>query len=65
MTVVSEQVRTCNRCGRRFSWSTDDEEFFTSRGYAPPSQCRICRWVLSRMAAVSSPGPGAPLRAAS
>ena len=34
---------TCTDCGRKFSYSREDQAFFTERGYSEPKRCKDCR----------------------
>ena len=34
---------TCQDCGQSFTFSADDQEFFTTKGYSEPKRCPSCR----------------------
>ena len=34
---------TCNDCGRDFTFTAADQQFFQERGYSTPKRCKPCR----------------------
>ena len=39
-----DQTRTCADCGREFTWSAGEQEFFHEKGFTdPPKRCKDCR----------------------
>ncbi len=34
---------TCADCGRDFSFSERDQEFYREKGFEPPKRCKDCR----------------------
>jgi len=34
---------TCRDCGQRFTFTSGEQDFYASRGYAEPSRCPDCR----------------------
>jgi hypothetical protein len=43
----------CVQCGRSFTWSTGEQEFFRTLNYPPPKHCKVC---LSQRHAEHDPG---------
>lgn len=42
--VYTDQTRTCRECGRDFTWTAGEQEFFSQRGLQnPPNRCPECR----------------------
>lgn len=37
-----DKTRWCRVCGKDFIWTAGDQEFFSQRGFFPPSKCREC-----------------------
>jgi uncharacterized membrane protein YsdA (DUF1294 family) len=40
---VPDQQITCTTCGRRFTWSVGEQEFYRERGLQTPRRCPDCR----------------------
>jgi CxxC-x17-CxxC domain-containing protein len=38
-----DKTLTCRDCGERFVWTSEDQEFFASKGFNQPSRCQDCR----------------------
>lgn len=38
-----DQKLTCRDCGKEFVFSAGEQQFFSSRGFNPPSRCSDCR----------------------
>ncbi|MBA3713372.1 MAG: zinc-ribbon domain containing protein, partial [Pyrinomonadaceae bacterium] len=43
MSNYQEQTLTCADCGRDFSFSERDQEFYREKGFEPPKRCKDCR----------------------
>lgn len=42
--VYADQTRMCRECGREFTWTAGEQEFFAARGLQnPPNRCPECR----------------------
>ena len=42
--IYADQTRSCRDCGREFTWTAGEQEFFASRGLQnPPNRCPECR----------------------
>lgn len=42
--VYADQTRACRECGREFTWTAGEQEFFAARGLQnPPNRCPECR----------------------
>jgi CxxC-x17-CxxC domain-containing protein len=39
----TDKTLTCQDCGQSFTFSADDQEFFSSKGYTEPKRCPSCR----------------------
>ncbi len=52
----SDQEITCVDCGTTFSFSAQEQEFFSSKGYSSPKRCKPCRQ--ARKASQGGPGGG-------
>lgn len=33
----------CSDCGQEFTFTTEDQQFFSERGYSTPKRCKPCR----------------------
>ena len=40
---MSEQRLTCADCGREFTFSAGEQDYYRERGYTPPKRCKDCR----------------------
>ena len=40
---MADQQMTCASCGRRFAWSTGEQQFYRERGLQAPRRCPDCR----------------------
>ena len=40
---MSEQRLTCADCGREFTFTAEEQEFFREKGFNPPKRCKECR----------------------
>ncbi len=38
-----DEYLTCRECGRSFTFSSGEQEFFEERGFTPPTRCPQCR----------------------
>ncbi len=41
--MFEEKVLKCQDCGREFTFSAKDQEFFAEKGYSQPLRCKECR----------------------
>ena len=41
--AYTDKTLTCQDCGQQFTFSADDQEFFSSKGYSEPKRCPACR----------------------
>jgi len=41
--MAGDQELLCSDCGQSFSFTTEDQAFFTERGYSAPKRCKQCR----------------------
>jgi CxxC-x17-CxxC domain-containing protein len=39
----TDKTLICADCGQEFTFSADDQEFYSSRGFSDPKRCRSCR----------------------
>ncbi len=39
----TEKTLVCADCGQEFTFSADDQEFYSTRGFNDPKRCRSCR----------------------
>jgi len=39
----TDKTLTCSDCGQEFTFSAEDQEFYSSRGFTEPKRCRSCR----------------------
>jgi CxxC-x17-CxxC domain-containing protein len=39
----TDKTLTCQDCGQAFTFSADDQEFFSTKGYSEPKRCPSCR----------------------
>jgi CxxC-x17-CxxC domain-containing protein len=51
-----DKTLVCRDCGREFTFTEGEQEFFSSRGYSEPQRCPDCR--AAKKAARSSGGGG-------
>jgi len=43
-TRYEDLTRICADCGREFTWTAGEQEFFHQKGFTePPKQCQDCR----------------------
>lgn len=38
-----DQQLTCADCGREFTFTAEDQEFYSAKGYSAPKRCPECR----------------------
>jgi hypothetical protein len=36
---------TCSQCGKKFTFSEEEQDFYRAKGYTPPLRCKQCRSV--------------------
>lgn len=34
---------TCGDCGQQFTWTAEEQSFFSDKGFEPPKRCKDCR----------------------
>ena len=52
MSANNDRELTCADCGRVFTWSAAEQDYFRQQGYDPPKQCKLCQQAKrSRLAA--------------
>ena len=39
----TDKTLVCADCGQEFTFSADDQEFYSTRGFSDPKRCRSCR----------------------
>ena len=39
----TDKTLTCADCGQPFTFTADDQEFYSTRGFSEPKRCRNCR----------------------
>lgn len=41
---MNDQVLTCKDCGKQFTWTVGEQQFYQDKGFTnPPSRCPECR----------------------
>lgn len=41
---MQDQTLTCRDCGKQFTWTVGEQEFYQQKGFTnPPSRCPECR----------------------
>ena len=40
---MADKQITCADCGKQFTFSDDEQQFFQERGYTDPKRCKECR----------------------
>ena len=41
---MQDQTLTCRDCGKQFTWTAGEQEFYQQKGFTnPPSRCQDCR----------------------
>ena len=43
MSANNDQELTCADCGRSFTWSAAEQDYFQQQGYDPPKRCKLCQ----------------------
>ncbi len=51
---MQDRTLTCNDCGRQFTFTASEQEFFAQKGFSDPTRCPDCR--AARKAARNSGG---------
>ncbi len=41
--AFTDRTLICADCGQEFTFSADDQEFYSTRGFNDPKRCRSCR----------------------
>ena len=42
-TNMSDQNLTCTDCGKQFTFTESEQEFYQSKGFSTPGRCPDCR----------------------
>ena len=42
---MADQTITCNDCGKQFTFTESEQEFYRSKGFSTPGRCPDCRAV--------------------
>ncbi len=40
---MQDQILTCKDCGKQFTWTASEQEFYASKGFSAPIRCQDCR----------------------
>ena len=40
---MADKTLTCSDCGKSFSFTQEEQEYFNQRGYSDPKRCKECR----------------------
>lgn len=40
---MTDKEMTCTKCGKTFTWTAGEQEFYAERGYSEPKKCKECR----------------------
>ena len=43
MSANNDRELTCADCGRSFTWSAAEQDYFRQQGYEPPKRCKLCQ----------------------
>ncbi len=43
MSQFADKTITCRDCGKQFTFTAGEQEFFESRGFSAPTRCADCR----------------------
>src|SRR4030088_2722751 len=41
--MAADTILTCRDCGQQFTFTSGEQDFYSSRGYSEPSRCPDCR----------------------
>lgn len=41
--MYQDQTLTCKDCGKQFTWTASEQEFYASKGFSAPVRCPECR----------------------
>ncbi len=41
--MYTDKTLTCQDCGQPFTFTAEEQEFFSSKGYSEPKRCPTCR----------------------
>jgi CxxC-x17-CxxC domain-containing protein len=41
--AFQNQSIPCKDCGREFTWTAEEQEFYQQKGFNPPLRCKDCR----------------------
>jgi CxxC-x17-CxxC domain-containing protein len=55
---MQDKTLTCSDCGREFTFTASEQEFFASKGFSSPSRCPDCRAARKAQRASSGYGGG-------
>ncbi len=43
MSQYADKTMTCRDCGKQFTFTAGEQEFYAQRGYSEPGRCGECR----------------------
>ncbi len=43
MSPFADKTMTCRDCGKQFTFTSGEQEFYQTRGFSAPSRCADCR----------------------
>lgn len=41
--ALQDQTIQCKDCGKDFTWTADEQEFYQQKGFSAPLRCKDCR----------------------
>lgn len=57
--MYQDQTLTCRDCGKSFTWTASEQEFFATKGFSAPVRCQECR-ALKKQGAQAGGGSRGP-----
>ena len=54
MSANNDRELTCADCGRGFTWSAAEQDYFQQQGYEPPKRYKLCQ--LAKQARLAARG---------
>lgn len=43
MAATEDQTISCVDCGRSFTWSAREQDFYAEKGFSAPKRCKACK----------------------
>ena len=40
---MEDKTLTCKECGKSFTWTAGEQEFYAQKGFSEPKKCPECR----------------------